>query len=112
MSLIYFLFNGKFGKLLKDEETIWFYVFTIGTMLLVTGYLMINDIIPDFGQAFRLASFQVASLISTTGFATADYIPWGPFFWNIAIILMLICGCAGSTCGGLKMGRFMVTFPK
>lgn len=108
MSLIYFLINGKFSKLFKNEETTWFYIFTIGTMLLVTGYLVMRNIIPDFGQAFRLASFQVASLISTTGFATANYISWGPFFWNIAIILMLICGCAGSTCGGLKMGRFMI----
>ena len=37
-----------------------------------------------------------------------DYIPWGPFFWFIALILMFICGCAGSTCGGLKMGRFVI----
>ena len=47
-------------------------------------------------------------LVSTCGFATDDYIPWGPFFWFIALILMFICGCAGSTCGGLKMGRFVI----
>ncbi len=108
MALIYFFFNGKYGKLLKDEETHWFYIFVAGTMLIVTFYLMQKGFAGSFGEAFRLASFQVATLVSTCGFATANYIPWGPFFWLIAIILMIICGCAGSTCGGFKMGRFMI----
>lgn len=108
MTLIYLFFNGKFGKLLKDEETHWFYIFVIIFMFIVTGYLMLKGLAPDFSHAFRLASFQVATLVSTCGFATTDFIPWGPFFWLIAIILMIVCGCAGSTCGGLKMGRFMI----
>ena len=108
MALIYFSFNGKFSKLYKDEETRWFYIFVIGTMLIVTFYLMLKGLAPDFLAAFRLASFQVATLVSTCGYATADFIPWGPFFWLIALILMFVCGCAGSTCGGLKMGRFMI----
>lgn len=108
MALIYFCFNGKFKKLLRDEETRWFYIFVIGAMLIVAFYLMQKGLAPDFLQAFRLSAFQVATLVSTCGFATADFIPWGPFFWLIAIILMIVCGCAGSTCGGLKMGRFMI----
>lgn len=108
MALFYFFFNGKFSKLLKDEETRWFYVFVIVTMLVVTAWLVFKGLAPNFPEAFRLASFQVATLVSTCGYATADYIPWGPFFWLIAIILMIICGCAGSTCGGLKMGRMMI----
>lgn len=108
MALIYFCFNGKFKKLLRDEETRWFYIFVIGTMLIVAFYLMQKGLAPDFLQAFRLSAFQVATLVSTCGFATADFIPWGPFFWLVAIILMIVCGCAGSTCGGLKMGRFMI----
>lgn len=108
MTLIYFCFNGKFSKLFKDEETRWFYVFVIGTMLIVTFYLLQRGLATDFWQAFRLSSFQVATLVSTCGYATADFIPWGPFFWLIALILMFVCGCAGSTCGGLKMGRFMI----
>lgn len=108
MTLIYFLFNGKYTKLLKDEETRWFYIFVIGTMLIVTFYLLQKGLATDFFHAFRLASFQVVTLVTTCGFATADFIPWGPFFWLIAIILMIVCGCAGSTCGGLKMGRFMI----
>lgn len=108
MTLFYFFFNGKFSKLLKDEETRWFYIFVIVTMFVVTAWLVFKGLAPGFPEAFRLASFQVATLVSTCGYATADYIPWGPFFWLIAIILMIICGCAGSTCGGLKMGRMMI----
>lgn len=108
MTLVFLFFNGKFNKLLKDEETRWFYIFVIVTMMIVTGWLIYKGLAPDFLSAFRLASFQVATLVSTCGYATADYIPWGPFFWLIAIILMIVCGCAGSTCGGLKMGRMMI----
>ena len=69
---------------------------------------MYHGFFTDFPTAFRQAAFQVVTLVSTCGFATENYIPWGPFFWMIALILMFICGCAGSTCGGLKMGRFVI----
>lgn len=108
MTLIYFFFNGKFSKLLKDEETRWFYAFTLGVMLVVTAWLLYGGFETNVELAFRKASFQVATLISTCGFATADYVPWGPFFWLIAILLMVVCGCAGSTSGGLKMGRILI----
>lgn len=107
-TLIYFFFNGKYGKLLKDEETHWFYSFVIITITIVTVYLLYNGLESNTEKAFRDAAFQVATLVSTCGYATVDYIPWGPFFWLIAIILMVVCGCAGSTCGGLKMGRVVI----
>lgn len=69
---------------------------------------MYHGFFTDFPTALRQAAFQVVTLVSTCGFATENYIPWGPFFWMIALILMFICGCAGSTCGGLKMGRFVI----
>lgn len=108
MTLVYFFFNGKFSKLLKDEETRWFYIFTLGMMLVVTVWLLYGGFETNVELAFRKASFQVATLISTCGFATADYVPWGPFFWLIAILLMVVCGCAGSTSGGMKMGRILI----
>lgn len=108
ITLIYFFLNGKFGKLLKDEETRWFYVFVVVTVLVVTAWLIFKGFEQDWEVAFRQAAFQVATLVSTCGFATADYVPWGPFFWLIALILMIVCGCAGSTSGGLKMGRVVI----
>lgn len=108
ITLIYFFLNGKFSRLLKDEETHWFYSFVAITIVVVTAWLMFKGFETDLEPAFRKAAFQVATLISTCGFATADYIPWGPFFWMIALILMVVCGCGGSTSGGLKMGRVVV----
>ena len=84
MTLIYFLFNGRFNKLWKEEETRWYYA-VIGVATLLT-----------------------TSLISTSGFMTKDYITWGPFFWVVALLLMFVCGCAGSTSGGFKTGRFVI----
>lgn len=108
ITLIYFSLNGKFSRLLKDEETRWFYTFVLITIFVVTAWLVCKGFEGDLERAFRLAAFQVATLISTCGFATADFIPWGPFFWVIALILMVVCGCGGSTSGGLKMGRVVV----
>lgn len=108
ITLVYFFLNGKYSKLLKDEETRWFYAFVVLVIGVVTAWLFFKGLEPDFALALRKATFQVTTLISTCGFATADYIPWGPFFWVIAIILMVVCGCAGSTSGGLKMGRMVI----
>lgn len=108
ITLVYFFFNGNFKKLLKDEEARWFYGFTLITTVIVTAWIFFNGFETGLEVAFRKAIFQVVTLITTCGFATADYIPWGPFFWMIAIILMVVCGCAGSTSGGLKMGRVVI----
>ena len=108
MTLVYLFFSGKFDKLLKDEEVRWFYAIVAIAVVVVTAWLYCKGIYTDFEAAFRNALFQVTTLISTTGYADADYIPWGPFFWVIALILMVICGCAGSTCGGFKVGRFVI----
>lgn len=108
VTLIYFCLNGKPKKLFKDEETRWYFwiivVATAATVLLV----MSKGFVSGFEEAFRQSIFQVVTLISTCGFTTIDYIPWGAFFWLIALALMIICGCAGSTSGGLKMGRFVI----
>lgn len=107
-TLIYFFLKGDFKKLLKDEEVRWFFFFVLVTVLIVTAWLFFRGIESDILLAFRKSAFQVVSLVTTCGFATTDYISWEPFFWIIALILMVICGCAGSTCGGFKMGRFVI----
>src|SRR5699024_4834457 len=107
ITLIYFFFNGMPKKLFADEETRWFFWFVLIITAISTVWIMYKGIVDDFGTAFRQTVFQVVTLVSTCGFATVDYIPWGPFFWLLALVLMVVCGCAGSTCGGLKMGRFV-----
>jgi trk system potassium uptake protein TrkH len=59
-------------------------------------------------DSFRKASFQVISTITTTGFSTGDYVQWGPLYWILFLFLMIICGCAGSTSGGMKTVRALV----
>lgn len=108
MTLWYFTFNGHVGKLLKDEEFRWFCAFVSIASLLTMGWIFVNGYKSGLEEIFRTAVFQVITLISTCGFGTEDYIAWGPFFWMIALILMFVCGCAGSTSGGLKMGRFVI----
>lgn len=107
MSLIYFCFKGDFKKLFADEEFRWF----LGVVVLMTTIIACWVSFNHFAEgehAVRTAAFQVVTLISSTGFATDNYIEWGPFVWFIALILMFISGCAGSTSGGLKMSRFVV----
>lgn len=108
MTLIYFCFQGQFKKLFRDEETRWFYAIVLVAVLTTAAYLYMKGIEMDVEKAFRMAYFQVSSIISSSGFCTANYISWGPFFWCLALLLMFVCGCAGSTSGGLKVGRIMI----
>jgi trk system potassium uptake protein TrkH len=70
--------------------------------------LYTTDVYPTFGQALRHASFQVVSISTTSGFATADTNTWT----SLAIVLLMfctvICGCAGSTSGGMKVDRLLI----
>ncbi|MDR0348568.1 MAG: TrkH family potassium uptake protein [Tannerella sp.] len=108
ITLFYFTAKGKTGKLLKDEELRWFYAFVALATSCVTVWLLVRHYETNMEEAFRKSFFQVTSLITTTGYVTSDYSSWGPFFTIIALMLMTVCGCAGSTSGGLKMGRFVI----
>lgn len=108
MTLLYFFVKGSPKKLFVDEEFRWFFFFVLIVVAISTSWLLYNGFVVGVEDAFRKAAFQVISLISSTGFATADYLPWGPFFWLIALTIMFVGGCAGSTSGGLKMTRFVI----
>lgn len=107
ISLIYFCLKGQLKKLFHDEEFLWFSGFVLVGTFIIAGWVSYNNYL-EGEHAIRSAAFQVVTLISGSGFATDNYISWGPFFWIIALLLMLISGCAGSTSGGLKMSRFVV----
>lgn len=64
----------------------------------------------SFGHGLRVALFQVVAIMTTTGFATADFDQWPAFSVILIVFLMVIGGCAGSTSGGLKVGRFILFF--
>ncbi|MDR1500603.1 MAG: TrkH family potassium uptake protein [Tannerellaceae bacterium] len=108
MTLLYFAFKGDVRRLLGDEELRWF-VFIIAFFVAVTAaWIMSGGWVSGWAEAVRKAVFHVISIISSTGFATSDYLLWGSFFHMNALILMFIGGCTGSTSGGLKAGRFVI----
>ncbi|MGL5786431.1 MAG: TrkH family potassium uptake protein [Bacteroidales bacterium] len=107
-TLVYFFLKGNFRKAVKDEEFRFYASVVIVTTIIIVVGLMATGIMKEFEPTFRMALFQVVSLLTTTGFATADFIPWGTFFWVLMLIIMLPGGSAGSTSGGMKLVRVLV----
>lgn len=109
-SLIYFLFKGQYKKLFQNEELKWYFLIYITFTAVVTVGLIYSGKISIAEDAFRTSLFQVTSAITTTGFSTADFTSWGPFYMFLIYCLMMICACAGSTSGGIKVIRIVVLF--
>lgn len=106
-TLYFFMIKGKVRKFFSDAEMKWF-LYSIGLCTLFITVKLIQNSPMDMEEAFRKALFQVASLHTTTGFATADYMTWEPILWSILAFTMVVGGCAGSTSGGLKDIRLVV----
>ena len=88
------------------SEVVKVFLFLVGiAIVIVTADLMVNGGYSSFASALRDASFQVASISTTTGFATQDTTLWPPLSMATLIICSLICGCSGSTSGGIKIDR-------
>jgi len=107
-SLIFLAIKGNPKKLIKDEEFRWYFYICLIFTLVVALSLFFSGHITNAEQSFRTSLFQVISVITTTGFATADYMLWGAFYTFIICLLMLFCACAGSTSGGVKIVRIVV----
>lgn len=103
----YYAVKREFKKIRRNEE-LWFYLLVI----LVSGFFLTGVLYAQtdrsFELAFREAFFQVASIITCTGFATTDYLMWPTIGWVIIFFLMFFGGSTGSTAGGIKMARHMV----
>lgn len=108
ITLIYFAIHRGWRKLLGDDEFRWFGSVIVVATLVVTVWLLIRAQGAGIEETFRQSLFQIVSLITTTGYLTVDYSTWGHFFTLIALLVMMVAGCAGSTSGGLKMGRFVI----
>lgn len=117
--LSYFAFKGKVQKVFKDEEFRYYagfiIVFTIIVALVIYFKANITDITPGYpmvlGKAessFRHALFQIISVITTTGFVSADFTQWTPFLTIFFFGLFFLGGSAGSTAGGIKVMRHLL----
>ncbi|MBR5283690.1 MAG: TrkH family potassium uptake protein [Clostridia bacterium] len=105
-NLFFFLTVRNWKAAFKNEE-LWWYV---GIMAGISALIAIN-ILPQygtFGNALRYSAFQVSSLMTTTGYATADYNLWPAFSKGLLLLVMFIGASAGSTGGGLKVSRLMI----
>lgn len=106
-SLTFFALNGKPGKLWKNEEFQYYLWFVLIFSAVISSGLIIEHHI-GYGTAIRDSLFQVVSIITTTGFATADYELWVPFLITVVFVLMFFGGSAGSTGGGPKIVRIVM----
>ena len=95
-------------NLFNTQVIRWFLVLVALAILLVTANLYFSGYCASFPRALRLAAFQVCSLSTTTGFATADTNLWPSGSIGILLLCSLVCGCSGSTSGGIKMDRFVI----
>jgi trk system potassium uptake protein TrkH len=106
---IYFLLLTRRWKdvLASDELRFFGAVVCIATLLITLNILPLYE---SVWESLRYAVFQVASIISTTGFGTADFVLW-PHFSQMILVLLMFCGaCAGSTGGGMKCSRILLLF--
>ena len=114
--LSYFGFKGKFKKIFENEEfRIYSLFIALCTVIVGTVIYFNTDFLSDFSDGFtriegvfRHALFQVVSIITTTGFTTADYTAWTPMLLLIFFGLMFVGGSAGSTAGGFKVMRHLL----
>ena len=95
-------------NLFNTQVVRWFLALVVIAILAVTANLYYSGYCATFPKALRLAAFQVCSLSTTTGFATADTNVWPTGSMGILILCSLVCGCSGSTSGGMKMDRFVI----
>lgn len=106
-TLAYFGLHGKLKKVIKNEEFIFYLSLVMVAILIISSVLHIHDGL-SLEKAFRDSAFQVVSIVTTTGFATANYSLWGPFLILVLFVLMFTGGSAGSTGGGIKMVRLLL----
>lgn len=99
---------GRWKPLFRNQE-LRVYALIVGFFTLgLTGFLWVPGTIGGLEESFRAALFQTTSIITTTGFASADYELWVPPAQVMIILLMLIGGCTGSTSGSIKVLRHMI----
>ena len=105
-NLYYFLLIKRFRDVFHSEELRTYLLIVAAAVAAIAADIV--HIYGTVGRSLRYAFFQVASIITTTGFATADFNVWPEFSRAILVILMFVGACAGSTGGGIKVARVVI----
>lgn len=105
-TLFFCIIKRRFKEAFSIEEVKWYFFI----ILISAGTISLNirSMYPTFQETLKHSFFQVASLITTTGFSTVDFNLWPELSRMILIFLMFVGGCAGSTAGGLKVSRIVI----
>ena len=106
-TMIYFGLKMKFRKIINNDEFKWYLSAVLILIVLLSSYKTLTSS-SDFMHSFREISFQVVSIITTTGYATADYTLWGSFLTFIFFLFLFSGASAGSTSGGIKIVRIIL----
>lgn len=109
-NLFYLVIIGKIKSALKSTEFISYVIIVLLSITIVS--VNIYPCYENLSEVLRLSTFQVCSIISTTGYSTANFDLWPQLSKTVLIVLMFIGGCAGSTAGGLKVTRIVVLFKR
>ena len=105
-SAYYLILTKKIRQALKFEE-VRYYLGIIAAAILVIG-LNTMHLFQNLGVSIQQAAFQVGSIITTTGFSSADFNQWPALSKTILVLLMFVGACAGSTGGGIKVSRILI----
>ena len=104
----YFILFRNFKKAFSMEEVRCYFIIILAAIGII--FMEVIDISANAFDALTKVAFQVGSIITTTGFSTADFNMWPQTSKTILVLLMFIGACAGSTGGGIKVSRFLVLF--
>jgi trk system potassium uptake protein TrkH len=106
-TLLYFGLHSRLKAIWKNEEFRFYLLFTLMFAVAISGvvYTVTGN---SFEQSFRDSTFQLISIVSSTGFITADYTQWTPVLTVVFFMLMFVGGSAGSTAGGIKVVRHVI----
>ena len=106
--VIYATVTGKRNNIFRSEVTRFYLLMLLAGSVAIAVSLWIAGTYEGFFTSFQYAAFQFVSLVSTSGYATADTNLWTPFAIIVLIFGSLVCACAGSTAGGIKVNRLVI----
>lgn len=109
--LHYYVFTGRFSKVIKNSEIKFYLLLTLLFIIAISINLWSHQY-SDYLEALRYSSFQVVSILTTTGFSTTDFDVWPYFSVFLLMIMMFIGACAGSTSGSVKQLRILILLKK
>ncbi|MBR6237943.1 MAG: TrkH family potassium uptake protein [Lachnospiraceae bacterium] len=105
-NVYYFILMRHIKDALKVEEVKYYLLVILSSVIII--FINVRNMFDHAGDAIRHTAFTVASIITTTGFATVDFDTWNTTCKIIIVMLMFIGACAGSTGGGIKVSRFVI----